>query len=126
MVSIFSYASWNCLDMERFQLERLNLGFNNSTGELCGYINSDDFLLKNSLEKVNDYFIKYPNVDLIYGNGVIVDETSLFKRRMISRDFNLNSYRFGRSLICQQSTFFRKKPASNRANWSKNMHIVHE
>ena len=89
--------------------DALNLGFKISKGELCGYINSDDFLLKNSLEKVNDYFIKYPNVDLIYGNGVIVDETSLFKRRMISRDFNLNSYRFGRGLICQQSTFFRKK-----------------
>ena len=89
--------------------DALNLGFKISKGELCGYINSDDFLLKNSLEKVNDYFIKYPNVDLIYGNGVIIDETSLFKRRMFSRYFNLNSYRFARSLICQQSTFFRKK-----------------
>ena len=74
--------------------DALNLGFNNSTGELCGYINSDDFLLKNSLEKINNYFIKYPNVDLIYGNGVIVEEASFFKRRMISRDFNSNSFKF--------------------------------
>ena len=88
--------------------DALNLGFKNSTGKIFGYINSDDFLLKNSLKKVNEYFNLYNQYDLIYGNGIIVNESSCFKKRMISRNFNLNSYKYGRSLVCQQSTFFKK------------------
>ena len=89
--------------------DALNIGFKNSTGEICGYINSDDFYLKNILIKVNNIFNKDPSLDLIYGNGIIVDENSIFVKRMISRNFNLNMYKYGRSLICQQSTFFKKK-----------------
>ena len=40
--------------------DALNIGFKNSTGEICGYINSDDFYLKNILIKVNNIFNKDP------------------------------------------------------------------
>ena len=89
--------------------DALNVGFKNATGEICGYINSDDFFLKNSLIKVNNVFNKNPDLDLIFGDGIIVDENSFFREKMISRNFNLNMYKYGRSLICQQSTFFKKK-----------------
>ena len=89
--------------------DALNVGFKNATGHIFGYINSDDFILKDSLIKVNIIFNEDPDLDLIFGNGIIVDENSFFKKRMISRSFNLNKYKYGRSLICQQSTFFKKK-----------------
>ena len=102
--------------------DALNVGFKKATGQICGYINSDDFLLKDSLMKINNVFNKNPDLDLIFGNGIIVDENSFFKKRMISRNFDLNMYKYGRSLICQQSTYFRKKvfdemKGFNAENW---------
>ena len=102
--------------------DALNIGFKKATGQICGYINSDDFILKDSLMKVNNVFNKNPDLDLIFGSGVLVDENSFFKKRMISRNFDLNMYKYGRSFICQQSTYFKKKvfdeiKGFNAENW---------
>ena len=102
--------------------DALNVGFKKATGQICGYINSDDFILKDSLMKVNNVFNKIPDLDLIFGNGILVDENSFFKKRMISRNFDLNMYKYGRSSICQQSTYFKKKvfdeiKGFNAENW---------
>ena len=75
--------------------------------EIFGYINSDDYLLKNCLTDVAEIFKKYPDADIIYGNGYIVDKMSNFTKRMISKEFSMKKYKYGRSLICQQATFFR-------------------
>jgi len=102
--------------------DALNVAFKKTTGEICAYISSDDFILKDSLMKVNNVFNKNPDLDLIFGNGVLVDENSFFRKRLISRYFDLNMYKYERSLICCQSTFFRKKvfdeiKGYNSENW---------
>ena len=47
------------------------------------WINADDFYLPGALAFVVDYFARHPEVDVIYGNRVLVDE----KGREISRWF---------------------------------------
>ncbi len=89
--------------------DSLNKGFGIAKGEIFGYINSDDYLLKNTLSDVRNLFDKFSNYDVIYGNGYIVDRNSRFKKRMFSKEFSMNNYRLERSYICQQATFFRKK-----------------
>ena len=89
--------------------DSLNKGFEIAKGEIFGYINSDDYLLKNTLNDVRDLFGNFSNCDVIYGNGYIVDRNSRFKERMFSKEFSMNNYRLERLLICQQATFFRKK-----------------
>ena len=89
--------------------DSLNKGFEIAKGEIFGYINSDDYLLKNTLSDVRNLFDKFTNYDVIYGNGYIVDRNSRFTKRMFSKEFSMNNYRLERSSICQQATFFRKK-----------------
>lgn len=52
----------------------INLGFRQAGGEILGYLNSDDLLLPGALRAVGRFFAEHPEVDVVYGHRVIVDE----------------------------------------------------
>lgn len=56
------------------QADALNTSFQHTTGKIMAYLNSDDLLLPGALHYVVDYFIKQPEVDVVYGHRVLVDE----------------------------------------------------
>jgi glycosyltransferase involved in cell wall biosynthesis len=45
-------------------------------GDVMGWINSDDFYLPGALEYVTGFFAEHPDVDVIFGHRVVVDENS--------------------------------------------------
>jgi cellulose synthase/poly-beta-1,6-N-acetylglucosamine synthase-like glycosyltransferase len=59
-------AYW-CSERDRGQVDALNKGFARATGEIVGFINSDDVLLPGALRTVLDAFARQPEVDLVYG-----------------------------------------------------------
>ena len=56
------------------QGDAINRGFAHTSGEIMAYLNSDDLLLPGSLAYVAGYFAAHPDVDVVYGNRVIIDE----------------------------------------------------
>jgi GT2 family glycosyltransferase len=56
------------------QADALNRGFADTTGEIMAFLNSDDLLLPGSLAHVARQFREHPDVDVIYGNRLIIDE----------------------------------------------------
>jgi GT2 family glycosyltransferase len=56
------------------QGDAINRGFGHTTGEIMAYLNSDDLLLPGSLAYVARYFVAHPDVDVVYGHRVIIDE----------------------------------------------------
>lgn len=56
------------------QADALNRGFQRSSGDVMGYLNSDDLLLPGTLRFVGSFFRDNPAVDVIYGNRLIVNE----------------------------------------------------
>lgn len=59
---------------DRGQAHAINLGVKHTSGEIMAYLNSDDILLPGSLNYVADYFLKHPDVDVIYSHRVIINE----------------------------------------------------
>jgi hypothetical protein len=59
---------------DRGQADAINLGFAETTGEIMGFLNSDDLLLPGSLAYVARYFARHPDVDVVYGHRVLIDE----------------------------------------------------
>ncbi len=59
------------------QSHAINKGFQRATGDLMGWLNSDDLLLPNTLNTVAKYFVDHPKVDVVYGNRVMIDENGL-------------------------------------------------
>src|SRR5262249_53361623 len=52
----------------------INVGFAGSSDELMAYLNSDDLLLARALHYVAEFFSKHPDVDVVYGHRVVIDE----------------------------------------------------
>lgn len=61
------------------QADAIAKGFAKTSGgpdDVMAWINSDDFYLPGALAYVVDYFAQHPDVDVIYGHRIVVDEES--------------------------------------------------
>jgi glycosyltransferase involved in cell wall biosynthesis len=63
-------------EKDRGQAHAINMGFSLASGDLYYWINSDDYLNINSLNKVVQNFMLSPNVDIVYGDGFTLNEQS--------------------------------------------------
>jgi len=86
----------------------LNKGFSRATGEIFGYINADDYLLPGSLRYILHVFQKWPEVDVIFGDGLRVDGNGNIIRKMLSCPWNLKAFLYGGCPVVQQTTYFKK------------------
>ena len=57
------------------QADAINRGFARTNGEIMAWLNSDDLLLPGTLAVVAGYFAQHPEVDVVYGNRVMIDES---------------------------------------------------
>lgn len=56
------------------QSSAINLGFKKVQGEIMGWLNSDDVLMPGALQAIGHYFANHPEVDVVYGNRLIINE----------------------------------------------------
>ncbi len=59
---------------DRGQAHAVNCGFAHSTGDIMAFLNADDLLLPGALHYVARFLARHPEVDVIYGQRVIVDD----------------------------------------------------
>ena len=103
----------------------LNRGFARASGEIFGYLNSDDLLLPGAIARVAAAFQTHPEADLVYGHGHVIDAEGAWLRRFRSDRFNLRRSAYGNSVIMQQATFWRREAfvaaggfnLANRLSW---------
>ncbi len=67
-------------EKDRGQSHAINKGFERATGELYGWVNSDDFLAEGTLFKIVEQYSTDETIGAIYGQGHIVDERMSFLR----------------------------------------------
>ena len=67
-------TSWSS-EPDSGQAEAINRAFAQTSGELMAWLNSDDLLLPGALAYVGRYFAEHPDVDVVYGNRVMIDHT---------------------------------------------------
>ncbi len=78
------YLAYWVSEKDNGQADALNKGFSKSTGEILFYLNSDDVLLPGVLEKVSYVFKKRKEIDLVYGNKLLIspDDDIVSERRV--------------------------------------------
>ena len=86
----------------------LNRGFSYTSGDIFGYLNSDDILLPGVLSRVAKVFQGHPDADLVYGHGYFIDTDGAVLRPCRSDRFNLRRSAYGNSIIMQQAAFWRR------------------
>jgi glycosyltransferase involved in cell wall biosynthesis len=87
----------------------LNKGFACATGDIYGFLNADDLLFPESLNRVAKFFETHPECDMAMGNGYVIDGTGRKIRHIKARDFTVRRYFYGGTSWMQQSTFFRRE-----------------
>ena len=59
---------------DRGQSDALNKGISMASGEIIGYLNSDDIYLPGTLQKVEDQFAMHPETNWVYGMAKMIDD----------------------------------------------------
>jgi GT2 family glycosyltransferase len=100
---------------DRGQADAVNKGIGMATGEIIGWLNSDDLYLPGALQTVADYFRDHPECQWIYGRCLIIDSSGEERWNWITRYKNarLKIFTFEKLLrenfISQPAVFFRKE-----------------
>ncbi len=89
------------------QSQAINLGFAKSHGEIMAWLNSDDLLLPGSLRYVADYFAKNPDVDVVYGHRILIDEHDQEIGRWLLPPHNYEVLKWA-DYIPQETLFWRR------------------
>lgn len=61
-------------EQDKGQADAINRGFRHTTGDIMAWLNSDDLLLPGSLAYIARFFVEHPDVDVVYGHRVMIDE----------------------------------------------------
>ncbi len=90
------------------QADAINKGFKNCTGDIMAWINSDDIYFPNTFENVIKYFQNNPDVDIIYGNRIIINEFDKDVGRWVLPEHDNNVLNWV-DFIPQETMFWRRK-----------------
>jgi glycosyltransferase involved in cell wall biosynthesis len=99
------------------QSEALNKGFQRAKGEIIGWLNSDDRYRPDCFEHVVRAFEENPDVDIVYGDYLMVDAVGTVLKIRREIEFNAFVLLYHRVLyIPTTATFFRRR-VFDEGNW---------
>lgn len=90
------------------QSQAINRGFASTSGEVMGWLNSDDLLMPAALRRVGELFREHPDVDVVYGNRLIIDDRDMQIGRWIlpGHDSEVLSWA---DYVPQETLFWRRR-----------------
>lgn len=69
------YLTHWCSEKDNGQSAAISKGFSMSSGEILGWVNSDDLLLPNCLQKIGLYFTGHPEIVCVVGGSLTIDHS---------------------------------------------------
>jgi len=97
-----------CSERDAGQADAIRRGFEQTSGEIMAYLNSDDMLAPGALTFVAEFFRTHPAIDAIYSNRVIVNEhNTVIGYWILPRHRNHLMMRW--DLIPQETCFWRRR-----------------
>lgn len=97
-----------CSRPDKGQADAINEGFSMSSGDVLGWINSDDMLMPGALNYVAEVFQENPEVRFMYGGCEIIDESGNHSKYLIEPYYNEKWQIYIRSCVPQPSAFWRR------------------
>lgn len=108
IVKYESSLSYWVSEKDNGQTDALKKGFARSTGEIQGWLCSDDILLPNALQAVGEFFRDNPNIGAVYGDALWIDADGKPIRAKREMGFNQFVFLHDHNYIPQPSMFWRK------------------
>src|SRR5205814_1220274 len=88
--------------------DAINRGLRRSRGAICSYLNCDEQLLPGALARVASFFDTHPDVDVLFGDAILIDDRGnpLSYRRTVLPTLSHVRYAHLNTPTC--ATFFRR------------------
>ena len=108
---------------DRGQVDAINKGLERTTGDVVGWLNSDDVLLPGALQRAASAFAARPEVEWVHGRCRIIDEHDRRVRQWVEayKDLRARSFSFEALLtenfISQMTVFWRRSLLASWATW---------
>lgn len=89
--------------------DAINRGFRKANGDIIAWLNCDEQYLPGALDKVSRFFDSHPDIDIVFGDVVLVDElmTPLAYRRAIKP--SIAHTRYSHLSTFSAATFIRRR-----------------
>ena len=118
------YITFWISEKDKGQSDALNKGFERCSGEIFGWLNSDDVYLPDAFKLVVRAMKKNPNKKIIFGDFLSIDRGDNILDFHHVFDFNLNQFKYEGFHLNAQSMFWRKNVHESFSGFDKNLKIT--
>lgn len=94
-------------EKDKGQTDAVNKGIKMASGDVIGWLNSDDIYYPKTFQSVMQIFEANPQINVVYGNAYHIDENDNIMEEYYTEDFDYDRLKEV-CYICQPSLFFRK------------------
>lgn len=109
-------------EKDQGQSDALNKGFNHCSGEIYGWLNSDDLYLPNAFKNAMSVFEKNLKKKIVFGDWLSINSQDNIIEKNHAFDFNLNHFKYEGFHLNAQSLFWRKIVHDNFSGFQINLH----
>jgi glycosyltransferase involved in cell wall biosynthesis len=93
---------------DKGQSDALNIGFEKATGEIFGWLNSDDLYLPGSISSAVKAFEENPDKQVVFGDWLDIDEDGNIIERNYAYPPNENHFKYEGVSMNAQAMFWRR------------------
>lgn len=109
---------------DRGQTHAINKGLQRATGDILAWLNSDDVYLPGAFEKVVKAFEENSDADVIYGDGLLIDENGKRIKRRYGIGFNYNIWFYSVAEPFQPEVFYRRRAIEKAGLLDESFHMM--
>lgn len=110
-------------EKDRGQAEAINKGFSHATGDIVAWLNSDDYYLQGAVRAAVKVFEENPDVVLVYGDMLAVDEHGKTFNTLTYEQLNLEDL-LCFQIIGQPAVFMRRSALQKTNGLNLDFHFL--
>jgi len=105
------------------QADAVNKGLRSSSGEVIGWLNSDDVYYPGAISAACELFEAHPALDVVYGDAEHIDKNGVVLGRYPTEPFALRRLE-EICYLCQPAVFFRRRVVERFGMLDERLHLA--